>query len=306
MGKKRIILLMLVFGCVFLVSAGKVVQILAEQHREKKAFDALVQQVEAQLPTAEETGGTEKVQPGDSAASEENSMGLREDPAETKQQDTAGAGETDDGSDLEERPVMETDPETGILKPYLPLYEQNHDLFGWIQIAGTGINYPVMCTPGDMEYYLRRAFHGSPSKGGTPFLDTVTHEDGYLYIVYGHNMKNKTMFGRLSEYAKKRYWEKHPLIYFDTLYEQQTYEIAAAFYSKVSMTEEEEGFRYYEYKDLSDEQVFEEFKEQVEEAALYDTGIPLIYKDTVLLLSTCSYHTEAGRFVVVAVKTQEE
>lgn len=293
---------MLVFGCIFLVSAGKVVQILAEQHREKRAFDALVQQVEAQLPAAEETGDAEKVQPGGVAVSEENSMGLREDPAETKQQDTEDTGETDDGSVPEERPVMEADPETGILKPYLPLYEQNHDLFGWIQIPGTKINYPVMCTPGDMEYYLRRAFDGSPSKGGTPFLDTVTPQDGYLYIIYGHNMKNKTMFGRLSEYAKKKYWEKHPLIYFDTLYEQQTYEIAAAFYSKVSMTEEEEGFRYYEYKDLSDEQVFEEFKEQVEAAALYDTGISLNYQDTVLLLSTCSYHTEEGRFVVVAVK----
>ena len=303
MSKKQINIIMAVLCCIFLFSAGKVIQILAEQHQEKKAFDELAAQVAEQLADAETAGNDLTVSSGDGGGNQDGSTATSENKTPEKQQNGTVIEDT---SNPFERRVMQKDPATGILQPYLPIYQQNQDFFGWLNLVGTGINYPVMCTPGDMEYYLRRAFDGSSSKGGTPFLDTECSEDGYLYIIYGHNMKNKTMFGKLSEYAKKKYWGEHPLIYFDTLYEQQTYEIAAAFYAKVYTSEEEEGFRYYEYKDLSDEQVFEEFKEQVEQAALYDTGIPLNYKDTVLLLSTCSYHTEEGRFVVVAVKKQEE
>ena len=302
MSKKQINIIMAVLCCIFLFSAGKVIQILAEQHQEKKAFDELAAQVAEQLAEAGEAGNDLTVSSGNGAGAENDSTAASGSQAPGDRKDGISTAETEDAGDPFERRVMQKNPATGILQPYLPIYQQNKDFFGWLNLVGTGINYPVMCTPGDMEYYLRRAFDGSSSKGGTPFLDTGCSEDGYLYIIYGHNMKNKTMFGKLSEYAKKKYWEEHPLIYFDTLYEQQTYEIAAAFYTKVYTTEEEEGFRYYEYKDLSDEQVFEEFKEQVEQAALYDTGIPLNYKDTVLLLSTCSYHTEEGRFVVVAVK----
>ena len=75
----------------------------------------------------------------------------------------------------------------------------------------------------------------------------------------------------------------------------------AAFYSKI-YEDGEKGFRYYNYKDLSDEEVFAAFREGVEESAMYETDEVLEYGDQVLLLSTCSYHTEEGRFVVVAKK----
>ncbi len=284
MSKKQINILMVIVACIFLFSAGKILVTLVQQHREKKEFDDLAAQVEAQIQSDADTQGN--------VSENGNADG-----------DNTGAGNTDSASNGE-RPVMDVDPETGMLKPYEVLYEQNHDLFGWIKIEDTGINYPVMCTPDDMEYYLKRAFSGVDANGGTPFLDTACTEEGHMYIIYGHHMQNKTMFGTLPYYAEKEYWEAHPLIYFDTLYEQGTYEVVAAFYSKV-YSADEEGFRYYAYKDLSDEQVFEEFLDGVSRSRLYDTGVSMEYGDTVLLLSTCSYHTDDGRFVVVAVKRED-
>lgn len=289
MNKKIINVLMAAAACILVFSVGKIAVTLIQQWHEKEVFDRLEEQVLSEQEAAwkDKEHWTHK---------ESDNLESGAQPGGTD--DTEIAGNTVDNQN---RVLMEKDPKTGMLKPYEKLYEQNKDFFGWIKIPGTKINYPVMCTPDDMEYYLRRGFDGSDTTGGTPFLDTECPEDGHMNIVYGHHMKNQTMFGSLPEYEKKEYWAEHPEIYFDTLYEQETYEIVAAFYSRI-YNPDEEGFRYYAYKDLSDEQVFHEFKEGIEKEALYDTGISWEYGDTVLLLSTCSYHTEEGRFVVVAVE----
>ena len=186
------------------------------------------------------------------------------------------------------------------LPQYLPLYEMNPDFFGWISIDYTDIDYPVMYSPGRPEYYLDHAFDGTYSSSGVPFLDGKCTADGNYYLIYGHHMQNKTMFGQLPMYAEQSYWEEHPVIRFDTLYEQREYQVVAAFYSRVYGKTETGVFRYYEYTDLSDKEIFNEYMEQVYAAAIYDTGIEVAYGDELLALSTCNYHTDNGRFVVVA------
>lgn len=191
-----------------------------------------------------------------------------------------------------------------VLPEYAALYEQNSDLFAWLCIDGTNINYPVMHTPDDPQYYLKRAFDGSRSNSGTPFLDGKCTEDGGIYIVYGHRMNNGTMFGRLADYADEGYWEEHPTIRFDTIRERGEYEVMAAFFGKV-YSSSEDGFRYYDETDLTDRAAFDRYAAQVADAALYDTGVTAEYGDSLLVLSTCSYHVDDGRFVVVARKKQE-
>ena len=283
-------ILMVVLVGVFLFSLGKIVLILTEQYKENHAFEMLAKEVE---DAREQSGGKENASdsktPGNDNATEYDGS------VENTKEEEKGK------SKLIPRNSMQTDEETGILVPYLSLYERNQDLYGWISIEGTKVIYPVMYTPKDLEYYLRRAFDGSDADCGTPFLDAACSEEGNLYVVYGHRMKNRTMFGTLPYYEKKEYWEEHPYICFDTLYEQGTYEIVAAFYSKI-YAEGESGFQYYDYKDLSSEEVFTAFQKGVEESALYETDETLSFGDTVLLLSTCSYHTSEGRFVVVAKK----
>ena len=187
---------------------------------------------------------------------------------------------------------------------YTALKERNPDFFGWISIEGTKLDYPVMHTPEDGEYYLRRDFEGSHSQSGVPFLAADCYEGCGNYLIYGHHMKNGTMFGSLLSYADRAYWEEHPIIRFDTLAASGEYEVLAAFYSQAYPQNAEGVFRYYQYTDVSDASVFADYAAQVQKAALYDTRVSAVYGDELLTLSTCSYHTKNGRFVVVARKEE--
>lgn len=184
--------------------------------------------------------------------------------------------------------------------PYSTLKKENKDFFGWIAIDGTRINYPVMHTPEDPEYYLRRDFEGEASQSGTPFLDASCYEGCGNYIIYGHNMNDGSMFASLLHYADDDYRLEYPLISFDTLTQRSEYRVAAAFYSSIYYEHEKDVFRYYRYTDLTDPALFSEYATRIKEASLYDTGVNLEPGDELLTLSTCSDHTEDGRFVVVA------
>lgn len=197
---------------------------------------------------------------------------------------------------------------SGNLIQYDALWQENHDMAGWLYIEDTQIDLPVMYTPSNMEQYLRRAFDGSYALSGSLFLSTEWSPEAPHSIIYGHNMKNGSMFGGLSQYKDPEYAKTHPIVHFDTLTEEREYTVLAAFYSRVYAQQEEGVFRYYQYTDLSDQAQFEEYLQQVRAAALYDTGIDVQYGDRLLTLSTCSYHRDNGRFVVVACQkvTAEE
>jgi len=201
----------------------------------------------------------------------------------------------------EEAPEEETGPEGS---PYEALARENPDMAGWLAIEGTAVDYPVMWTPSEPEYYLRRAFDKSYAVSGSLFIGAGCAPEGAHVIVYGHNMRDGSMFGSLSGYAQAEYAEAHPVIRFDTLAQTGEYRVLAAFYSH-AYTAGEEGFRYYRYTDLSQPEAFEEYVRQARASALYDTGTPATYGDRLLTLSTCSYHRENGTFVVVAVAAAE-
>ena len=197
--------------------------------------------------------------------------------------------------------------EDGRMLPWLaPFYEKNTDLIGWVSIKGTSINYPVVWSPGDPEYYLRRSFEKEYSQSGVPFLDAACDPEKNQLLIYGHNMRDGSMFTPLLSYQNEEFWKEHPTISFDMLSVQGEYEVVAAFFSQIYYANQEEGFRYYQYTDLSSQETFEEFAEQVKLAALYDTGNKITYGDKLLTLSTCSYHTGNGRFVVVAKKVEAQ
>lgn len=208
----------------------------------------------------------------------------------------------------EEPPPAEISPEGApgeetapVLSPYEALAEENPDLAGWLSIPDTPVDYPVMYTPQEPEYYLRRAFDGSDAVSGSLFIGAGCAPGGAHVIIYGHNMNDGSMFGSLAQYAEKDYAAAHPVIRFDTLDEAGEYRVLAAFYSH-AYTSAEEGFRYYQYTDLSQPETFAEYVQKAKEASLYDTGVEARQSGRLLTLSTCSYHRENGTFVVVAVK----
>lgn len=187
-----------------------------------------------------------------------------------------------------------------VLEKYRALYQENGDLVGWLSIEGTDIDYPVMQREDD-EYYLHHDFYGEESRYGCLYVKGQADVDtpGTNFIIYGHNMKDGSMFGDLDLYRKESFWREHPRISFDTLYEERTYEIIAVFRSRVYQPEED-VFKYYQFYQADNQEEFSWFYENIKELSLYDTGVTAAFGDTFLTLSTCAYHVEDGRFVVVA------
>lgn len=254
--------LTLFFTVIFILSGRMLLHDLVRSGREQAANEALVQRVEQGGSQGE---GTSETSNGDSVSAE--------------------------------APAPERD--------YQPLVQENSHLAAWLMIENTKVNYPVMYTPDAPEYYLRKAFDGSYALSGSLFIGADCIPDGSNIIIYGHNMKDSSMFGTLESYADEDYAREHSEIIYDLIqpdgsYERLTFEVMAAFYSRIYSVDEENAFRYYYSTDLSNPDVFQYYIEEVMSASLYDLGVTAEYGDRLLTLSTCSYHTEDGRFVVVA------
>lgn len=187
-----------------------------------------------------------------------------------------------------------------ILDEYLALYNKNKSLIGWIKIADTIIDYPVMQTA-DNEYYLKHNFDQKKDDNGCIFLDSncdiLLGNDNW--ILYGHHMNNGKMFSSLIKYANEDFYKDHKYIEFDTIYEKGRYEVMYAFRSRI-YTADDVRFKYYQFIDASSYEEFESYMEEMAEMSLIDTGVTAEYGDRLLTLSTCDYQEENGRFVVVA------
>ena len=190
-----------------------------------------------------------------------------------------------------------------ILPEYEKIHQKNQRLIGWVKIDDTIIDYPVMQTVNN-EYYLDHNFNQEEDRNGCIFMDyqcdVVKGCDNI--ILYGHHMKSGKMFGTLNKYSKESYYEEHPTIQFDTIYEKGTYQVMYVFRSKV-YSEEDVTFKYYQFINAASEMEFNSYLNEMAALSLYDTGVTAGYGDKLLTLSTCDYQEKKGRFVVVAKKT---
>lgn len=189
-----------------------------------------------------------------------------------------------------------------IIGKYAGLYQANSDIIGWVRMEDTKIDYPVMQTKDDPEYYLHRDFQRQHSESGTPFMDAES--DIFIptcnWLVYGHHMKSGIMFHDLVKYEDSKFYQKHPTFSFDTIYKggQGTYQIIAAGYSKI-YAEDSDAFKYYQYAGITTEEEFNEYVDGVRSISAYDTGQSAEFGDQLVTLSTCAYQTKEGRFFVV-------
>ena len=189
----------------------------------------------------------------------------------------------------------------GILPGYKEIYEMNNDVVGWIKMEGTKLDYPVMQTPTNPNYYLYRDFDKKNSKRGSIYIkeecDVNAPSDNIT--IFGHNMQDGSMFACLGDYVNKRAWENNSLIFFDTLYEYHTYKIFAVFKTSANIGQ---GFSYHQFVDAENEEQFNEFVSTCKRLAFFDTGITPVYGDKLICLSTCEYSLDNGRLVVAAVR----
>ena len=150
------------------------------------------------------------------------------------------------------------------------LITENADCIGWLSIDGTKISYPVMHTPSDPQKYLRRNFYGKYSQSGVPFLDGRCSMNGGNLFIYGHNMKNGTMFSDLKKYVDRDFLNAHRTVKFETV----------------------DGIRYY----------------TVTEVLKTNTADPWYNRITSedgrhLILSTCYGSGKDGRLLIIAAET---
>ena len=201
----------------------------------------------------------------------------------------------------EEEPAGEEQEVISPLERYAELFAMNNDMAGWIRIEDTPINYPVMYTPDNPDYYLKHNFYKESSAYGVPYIaehcDPMEPSDNV--IIYGHHMNNGSMFAGLMNYEDRDFYERHKTVRFDTLTETAEYEVIAVFKTTVY---DDTGFKFYLFSHAETEKEFTDYVEQCRELALYDTGVTAEYGDKLLTLSTCEYSNTNGRLVVVAKK----
>ena len=261
-----IILLLLVFG----ISAFMVGSYIIEGKQQQERVDELIAMKENARPTVE----TQSQDP--------------EDPTkETLPEGTFSAENIRD--------------ENGILQEYSEIYALNNDLVGWIRIDGTDLNYPVMQTPDNPNYYLYRDFDKRDSARGSIYVreECDLQKPSDNITIYGHNMRDGSMFETLNDYVHKETWENNSLIFFDTLHDYHVYEIFAVFKTSANLGE---GFRYHIMSDAENKQEFDTFVKTCKDLSFYDTGITPQYGDKLICLSTCEYTLNNGRLVVAAMR----
>lgn len=181
------------------------------------------------------------------------------------------------------------------------LQKENSDIVGWIEIEDTNINYPVLQAT-DNSFYMNHNYKKEENTYGSIFLDKDYDWNipSSNLLLYGHNLQNGSLFHDILNYKDKSYYKEHPTIRFTTENKDSEFEIISAFYSRVYYKSEKNVFRYYYFVNADNEEEYNEFVDSAKEASIYDTGKTAEYGDQLITLSTCSYHTEDGRFAVVA------
>ena len=255
-------ILLFVFLAIFLFSAYNIIVTLVDYRQGEQAYSALQQFVDV-TPTQPTQPATQPTAPADPDAPTE--------PAEPAKREVS-------------YPAVDFDT----------LWEVNPNVVAWIYIEGTNINYPVVLGT-DNQYYVTHMINGKYNRAGSIFMDYRNQAD-FLdkhTILYGHNMKNDTMFADITNYRDQAYYEAHPIGVIVTPDGNFYFEVISAYVSKVSGDAWKMNFD-------SDTEALEWAKAGMEKSDFVSTYTPT-QKDVYLTLSTCSYEFNNARFILTGV-----
>ncbi len=182
-------------------------------------------------------------------------------------------------------------PEPPITIDFDALLSRNKDVVGWLYCPDTVINYPVVKGKNN-DQYLRRDLDGKYLVSGTLFAD---YRNGKLgedanYIIYGHNMKNGTMFNMLAKYKQQAYYDQHPVMYYLTPDGNYRLELFAGLVVK-------RDDKIYNPK--LDEEAFLALLNDYRARSTFKSDIEPQHNDTIITLSTCSYEFDNARYIVI-------
>ena len=186
------------------------------------------------------------------------------------------------------------------IKEVQNLKKINQDLYGFIEISGTKINYPIMYKEGS-DYYLYKDFYNKYHQAGSIFIDKhnkIKPVDINL-IIHGHSMKDGTMFEDLLKYKNKSFYETHKNITIYTTKVVENYEIISVFLSKI-YNQNDNVFKYYKFYNIINKNEYNFYVYNIKKLSLYKNDSIVEYPNKLITLSTCEYSKKNGRLVVVA------
>lgn len=188
------------------------------------------------------------------------------------------------------RELLETDLQS--------LRAENEDVVGWITIPDTRISYPLLQWT-DNEFYLKHTWKQTPNGNGSIFIECQNSPDftDFNTIIYGHNMQTGAMFGTLSKYKSKGYWEKHPSFYIACDQGVLRYDIFAV--HKVGIDTIIYGL------ELDTDQKKTQFIRFATDYSSVETGIEPTVDDKIVTLSTCTGQGHSSRWVVQGILNEE-
>jgi len=184
------------------------------------------------------------------------------------------------------------------------LQEINPDLYAWIRIPDTNIDYPIAQREGDNSYYLTHDMYGEYRFAGCIYTEDGNSRDfsDPNTVIYGHNMKNTTMFQNLHLFADSDFFDKHPLVYIYTPEHVRAYEIFAAYTY--------DDRHILNSFDFTDREVYEEYLDEILHVRAMDANIredvSVTADDCILTLSTCVGGQTSSRYLVQAVLIGDE
>ena len=213
--------------------------------------------------------------------------------------DAAAVWEADDSMEKNEK---------GIFIGFESLLKQNSDIRAWIKIDGTNINNPVYKTYNN-QFYVEHDMNKQSSRYGALFIDksAIINKDknSQNVVIYGHHMKDGTMFGPLKNYTDISFYKKHPIVDFTTLYREGQYKVFAVFITN-TLEEHDNGEIFnYRKQSFADNDAFLQFVDDCKKRSIIDTGVEVLGDDEIITLSTCTYEFEEARLVVMARRIRE-
>ena len=239
---------------------------------------------------------------------EEELEALKEETSvsETQLDESEAAEEADS---VVEEPEFEPLPEDAAIPEKELDFEQlvsevNEDIYAWIYIPGTLVDYPMVRHPTEESYYLNRNLDGSSGYPGCIYVDPINAADfsDPNTVIYGHNMKDDSMFGSLHEYRDRQFFDENRYLYIYTPEKTLVYEIFAAYeYSDIHLI--------YSF-DLSNPEIFQTYLDQIFDI-LYMTAniaedIEVTSEEHIVTLSTCIGGKDTMRYLVQGVLIYEQ
>lgn len=277
---KRVVAAVLLF--LIAVSAGGAVREFCKYQQGRDIYEQAAGQF-----IKEGNGGAAKEQAGKGEEQEgKQSAGIEANGREGRESAGIEEGEQEgkQSAGIEEEQIpIEVD--------FHALQSVNQDAIGWLYCEGTVISYPVM-QGRDNDFYLHHAYDGTDSFAGTPFIDAGNSGDfsDSNSIIYGHHLKDGTMFSSLADWEEQSYYEEHPIMWLLT--PEQDYKVVL--FSGYTTSAYSDSFLLFQNPCAE----FSEYLEACVEASDFQADVELPEDGRYIMLSTCEYAYKDARYVL--------